>query len=366
MLLFDKYDGPALHLKNHIVMAPMTRNRATADNVPTPLMAEYYGQRAGAGLIVTEGTSPSPNGVGYPRIPGLYNAAQAAAWKPVTKVVHAQGAQIFVQLMHTGRVGHLDNLPAGAEVLGPMDGACPGDVYTDKAGLQPHTPARAMTDADIAHAIDEFVQSAKLAVEAGFDGIELHAANGYLLEQFLNANVNQRSDGWGGSAQNRNRLVLEVARATIAAIGAQRVGIRLSPYGAFNATGAYEGVDAQYLELVRGLSTLQLAYLHLVDHSSMGAPEVPATFKQQLHAAFKGTFIASGGLDAQSGEVVLREGRGDLVAFGRAWLANPDFVERAKAHAALNAPDMTTFYTPGAKGYTDYPRAVQAAPQPTA
>ena len=194
------------------------------------------------------------------------------------------------------------------------------------------------------------MHAAQLAVEAGFDGIELHAANGYLLEQFLNANVNSRDDGYGGSADRRNRFVLEVARATVAAIGAARVGIRLSPYGVFNGTGAFDGVDEQYLALARELGALKLAYLHLVDHSSLGAPEVPAVFKAQLRSAFGGTFIASGGQDRSSAEQLLKDGRGDLVAFGRAWLANPDLIERMKAGLALNAPDPSTFYTADGEG----------------
>lgn len=335
-MLFEPYSSSALSLQNRVVMAPLTRSRAEG-NVPNALMAEYYGQRAGAGLIVTEGTSPSPNGLGYARIPGIFSAEQVAGWKLTTAAAHKGGAKIFVQLMHTGRVGHSANLPAGAEVVGPTDVVLPGDMYTDVQGMQPHTRPRAMTQADIDHVVQEFVQAARNAVEAGFDGVELHAANGYLLEQFLNANVNTRSDGYGGSADNRNRLVLEVARATIAAIGAQRVGIRVSPYGVFNATGAYDGMEPQYLQLARDLGALKLAYLHLVDHSAMGAPEVPAAFKQQLKQAFGGTFIASGGYDRASAEQALAEGRGDLVAFGRAWLANPDLIERLRAGAALNA-----------------------------
>ncbi len=356
-MLFQPFVTPHLQLKNRVVMAPLTRSRAVDHNTPNALMAEYYGQRAGAGLIVTEGTSPSPNGLGYPRIPGLFNAAQVEGWRAVTEAVHRRGAKIFVQLMHTGRVGHQANLPAGAEVLGPTDVALPGEMYTDTQGMQPHTPPRAMTTADIAHAVGEYVAASKMAIAAGFDGVELHAANGYLLEQFLNANVNTRTDEYGGDASRRNRLVLEVARAVVAAIGASRVGIRVSPYGAFNATGAYDGVDAQYLALAPQLGAMSLAYLHLVDHSSMGAPEVPAAFKVQLREAFGGTFIASGGLDRSSAELVIGAGRGDLVAFGRAWLANPDLVERMQAGLPLNAPDASTFYTAGAQGYTDYPRA---------
>jgi N-ethylmaleimide reductase len=356
-MLFDPYVSPALQLKNRIVMAPLTRSRAVDANTPNALMAEYYGQRAGAGLIITEGTSPSPNGLGYPRIPGIFNAAQVAGWKKVTDAVHAQGAKIFVQLMHTGRVGHAANLPAGAEVVGPTDKILPGEMYTDAKGMQPHSQPRAMTQADIETAVQEYVTASKLAIEAGFDGVELHAANGYLLEQFLNGNVNTRTDGYGGSADNRNRFVLDVARAVVAAIGAGRVGIRLSPFGVFNDTGAFDGVEAQYLALARELGALKLAYLHLVDHSSMGAPEVPAAFKAELKAAFGGTFIASGGYSRESAEQALAQGRGDLVAFGRAWLANPDLIERMKGDLPLNAPDMNTFYTPGPQGYTDYPRA---------
>jgi len=356
-MLFQAFTSPSLQLKNRVVMAPLTRSRAVDNNTPNELMVEYYAQRAGAGLIITEGTSPSPNGLGYARIPGLFNAGHVAGWRRVTDAVHAQGAKIFVQLMHTGRVAHQANLPAGAKVVGPAAAPLAGDMFTDAQGMQPHSTPQAMTADDIRQTIDEFVQAARLAVEAGFDGIELHAANGYLLEQFLNANVNTRADAYGGSADKRNRFVLDVARATVAAVGAARVGIRVSPYGVFNGTGAFDGVDEQYLALARGLGALKLAYLHLVDHSAMGAPEVPAAFKAKLRSAFGGTFIASGGLDRNSAEQVLKEGRGDLVAFGRAWLANPDLIERMQAGLPLNPPDAATFYTPGAKGYTDYPQA---------
>jgi N-ethylmaleimide reductase len=333
----------------------MTRNRAIEAATPNAMMAEYYGQRATAGLIITEGTSPSPNGLGYPRIPGLFNQAQVQGWKKVTDAVHAKGGKIFVQLMHTGRITHIANLPAGAEVVGPTAEACPGEMYTDASGMQPHSVPRAMTEADIAKAVDEYAQSARLAIEAGFDGVELHAANGYLIEQFLNANVNHRTDGYGGSITGRNRFALEVARATVAAIGADRVGIRLSPHGAFNSTGAYPDVDAQYIALTTELSALGLAYLHLLDHSAMGAPAVPAELKAQLRKAFKGTFILAGGFDGASAETALTAKSADLIAFGRPFLANPDLVARLRSGAALNAPDMATFYIPGAKGYTDYP-----------
>ncbi|MFA6441714.1 MAG: alkene reductase, partial [Sterolibacterium sp.] len=248
-MLFTPLTTSTLQLSNRVVMSPLTRSRASQDNIPTALMAEYYGQRATAGLIITEGTSPSPNGLGYPRIPGLFNAAQVAGWKQVTDVVHSKGGKIVVQLMHTGRVTHVANLPAGAEVLGPSADQCHGEMFTDSLGSQPNSPPRAMTQADIAAAVDEYVQSAKLAIEAGFDGVELHPANGYLIEQFLNANVNKRTDGYGGSIEGRNRFALEIARATVAAIGADKVGIRLSPHGVLAGTGTFPEVDAQYLAL---------------------------------------------------------------------------------------------------------------------
>ncbi len=354
-MLFDTFPLRSQSLKNRTVMAPMTRSRAVDANTPNPLMAEYYGQRASAGLIVTEGVSPSPNGLGYARIPGLFNAAQVAGWRLVTDAVHANGGRIVVQFMHTGRVAHAANLPAGAEVVGPMASACPGEMYTDAQGMQPHSAPRAMSEADIAHAVAEFAQAARLAIEAGFDGIELHAANGYLIEQFLNANVNQRSDGYGGSVAGRNRFALEVARACVQAIGAERVGIRLSPYGVFNSTGAYADVEAQYVALVQELSAMGLMYLHVLDHSAMGAPPVPAALKAQLRSLFAGPFILAGGFDRDSAEAALAAGQADLIAFARAFLANPDLVKRMQSGAALNAPDMTTFYTPGPKGYTDYP-----------
>ena len=354
-MLFQPYATATLSLSNRLVMAPMTRSRAVDANTPNALMAEYYGQRATAGLIITEGTSPSPNGLGYARIPGLFNAAQVAGWKLVVDAIHAQGGKVFVQLMHTGRVSHLANMPAGTEVLAPTAETCPGQMYTDTQGMQPHSPPRAMSTDDIQHAVDEFAASARLAIEAGFDGVELHAANGYLIEQFLNGNVNRRDDAYGAGIEGRNRFALEVTRATVAAIGAERTGIRLSPYGVFNATGTYPEQEAQYLALTEQLSGMGLQYLHVLDHSAMGAPPVPAELKARLRAAFKGTYILAGGFDGESAEQALQAGQADLIAFARPFLANPDLVERLRTGAALNAPDPDTFYTPGTKGYTDYP-----------
>lgn len=354
-MLFTPLSAPSLQLRNRIVMAPMTRSRAVDNNTPNALMAEYYGQRATAGLIVAEGTSPSPNGLGYARIPGLFNQAHVQGWKLVTDAVHARGGKIFVQLMHTGRVTHVANLPAGAEVLGPTAEVCPGEIHTDTQGMQPHSAPRAMTEEDIAHTVAEYARSAQLAIDAGFDGVELHAANGYLIEQFLNANVNHRTDAYGGSIEGRNRFALDVVRATVAAIGADRVGIRLSPYGVFNGMGAHPEVEAQVLALTEALAQLGILYVHLLDHSALGAPPVPAEFKFRLRAAFPGVFILAGGFDRASAEGALHAGHANLIAFARTFIANPDLVARMQAKAALNPLDMATFYTPGPQGYTDYP-----------
>ena len=224
--------------------------------------------------------------------------------------------------------------------------------------MQPYSAPRPMTTQDIQKTVREYANSAKLALDAGFDGIELHAANGYLIEQFLSPHVNVRTDEYGVNIAGRNRFALDVVNATVKAIGAGRVGIRLSPHGVFNGTGVYAGVDAQYLTLVQELSRLGLLYIHVLDHSSMGTPPVPAELKQSLREAFNGTFILAGGFDAASADLALTENQADLIAFGRSFLANPDLVNRMRGSKALNAPDMTTFYTPGAKGYTDYPALV--------
>lgn len=232
-------------------------------------------------------------------------------------------------------------------------------MFTDSLGMQPHSVPRAMTEVDIAHAVKEYVTSAKLALDAGFDGVELHGANGYLIDQFLNLVVNLRTDAYGGSIEGRNRLALKVARDTVAAIGRDRVGIRLSPYGVFNGTGEFPEVRAQYLTLAKSLSEVGLLYIHLFDHSALGAPPVPAEFELALHAGFDGLFILCGGFDHASAEQALIDKRGDLIAFGRPFLANPHLVARMRKDAPMNVPmnvpDMATFYTPGAKGYTDYP-----------
>lgn len=353
-MLFSEMPLGRMTLKNRVVMAPMTRSRAIG-NVPNELMADYYGQRAGAGLIVTEGTSPSPNGLGYPRMPGLFNAGQAKAWRLVTDHVHEKGGKIFVQLMHAGRVGHPANLPAGARLLAPSALALVGSIYTDAHGPQPHPTPEEMTEADVEHAIAEFVTSSRLAMEAGFDGVELHGANGYLIEQFLNTATNHRTDRWGtATLENRIRFTVEVAKRVGEAIGFDRVGIRVSPYGANGGMITDPQTDATYGRLAEELGRLGLLYIHIVDHSALGAPAVPAGVKQKIRDGFKGPVILSGGYDADRAEHDLVERKGELVAFGRPFISNPDFVAKLRTGEALTPPNPATFYTPGAVGYTDY------------
>jgi N-ethylmaleimide reductase len=351
--LFTPTQLGSLPLKNRIVMAPLTRSRAIG-NLPNALMEQYYRLRAEAGLIITEGTSPSPNGLGYARIPGLFNDEQVQGWRRVTEGVHQAGGRIFVQLMHTGRVSHPANLPAGARVLAPSAVAVPGEMWTDADGMQPHPAPSEMSEADIALSIAEYAASAKLAMQAGFDGVELHAANGYLIDQFLNTASNQRNDRWGGKVENRIRFAVEVAKASVAAIGAERVGMRISPYGVFNAQVPDAEMDALYLRLIDELNALGLLYIHVVDHSAMGAPEVSPELKAGLRAAFNGQYILSGGYDVARADADLDAQHGDLVAFGRPFISNPDLFTKLKSNQELVAPDFSTFYTPGEKGYTDY------------
>ncbi len=356
--LFSPYTLGKLQLDNRIVMAPMTRSRAIG-NEPNELMVTYYSERASAGLIITEGTSPSPNGLGYARIPGLYSTQQVKEWKLVTDAVHENGGKIFVQLMHTGRITHPLNLPKGAKVIAPSAiDAASTQMYTDAEGMQPLPVPEALTTEGIKKTVEEYANSAGAAMEAGFDGVELHGANGYLLEQFLNAVSNQRDDEYGGNPENRNRFVLEVAEAVAAAIGKDKIGIRLSPFGAFNDITWDDTTETQFVKLAEGLKALGIVYIHLVDHSSMGAPAFPQSVKDVIRKAFGGTIIMSGGYDADKAEADLAAGNGELVAFGRPFISNPDLVERFKEAIPLSLPDENTFYTPGEKGYIDYEIAV--------
>lgn len=350
--LFESYRLGRMVLPNRVVMAPMTRSRAIG-TVPNDLMREYYAQRASAGLVVTEGVAPSPDAQGYARIPGLYTPEQVAGWRAVTGAVHAAGGRIVAQLMHTGRIGHPANLPAGGRIVAPSAVKAAGDMWTDASGMQPMPAPEAMSAADVAAAKAGFVTSAKNAIEAGFDGIELHGANGYLLEQFLHPHANRREDAYGGSMEARNRFVLEVADEAGQAIGRDRVGIRLSPFNTFNDLPARDEAEVreQYVALARGLRGL--LYVHLAAKPADGWNRVAAAVRE----AFGGPIIANGGYDRARAEADVAEGRADLVSFARPFISNPDLVARMKSGASLAEPDASTFYTPGAKGYTDYPTA---------
>ncbi|MGD9387608.1 MAG: alkene reductase [Gammaproteobacteria bacterium] len=354
--LFQPFDLGPLQLQNRIALAPLTRSRAEG-NVPNALMAEYYGQRSSGGLLITEGTSPSRNALGYPRIPGIFSPAQVEGWRAVAAAAHAGGAKIFMQLMHTGRIGHPHNLPEGAQVLAPSAVAADGQMYTDAAGLQPLPVPEAMTAEDLAAAQAEFLQGAENAIAAGCDGVELHGANGYLLEQFFRPTSNRREDEYGGGFAGRARFMLEVARRTAGAIGAERVGIRLSPFGVFNDMPHYAGMAEDYIALAGALGELGLAYLHLVDHSAVGAPEVPEEVKLAMAEKFGGPIMRCGGYTVERAMADVDAGKADLIAVGRDFLANPDLPRRWREGLALNTPDPETFYTPGPEGYTDYPFA---------
>ncbi len=354
-ILFSPYKLGSLELKNRMVMAPMTRSRALG-NVPNDLMAEYYGQRADAGLIITEGTSPSPNGLGYARIPGIFSEEQVTGWKKVTKAVHDKGGKIFVQLMHTGRISHKYNLPPGATVLAPSSIKPAGQMYTDKHGMMDFEAPQEFIFEDIDATKREYVLAALNAIEAGFDGIELHSANGYLLEQFFHPHSNRRQDEYGGTIEKRARFVLEVTQAVAKAIGKEKVGIRVSPYGVFNDLALYDEIIPAYTYLAQELNKIGIAYIHVVDHSLAGAPEVKQEVKDAIRQNFKGAYILSGGYTKERAEADLEAGKGELVAFGVKFLSNPDLVERFKNDQPLNTEiKVDLFYTSGTEGYTDYP-----------
>ena len=356
--LLSPYKLGTIDLKNRIVMAPMTRSRAIG-NIPDELIAEFYGQRAAAGLIITEGTSPSPNGLGYSRIPGIFNNFQVEGWKKTTTAVHAKGGKIFVQLMHTGRISHPANMVKSATIIAPSAVKAAGQIWTDTLGLQDYPVPTAMVIEEIKHTTLEYTNAAVNAMKANFDGIELHGANGYLLEQFLSPISNVRNDKYGGSIENRCRFLLEVVAGAVEAIGKERVGIRLSPYGVASDMPHYPEIDDTYRYLSEQLNRMKILYVHIVDHSSMGAPEVPIGIKMDIRKRFHDTIILGGGYTKERAESELQGGLGDLISFGRPFINNPDLVERF-AHGWVLSNDLhtDTFYTPGKKGYTDYPMHV--------
>ncbi len=345
----------SVELKNRIVMAPMTRCRAIG-NLPNELMAEYYKQRSGAGLIITEGTSPSPNGLGYARIPGIFNQKQVEGWKMITTAVHKEGSKIFVQLMHTGRISHHLNMTADAEIIAPSAVKAAGQMWTDAEQLQDFPKPKAMTSEDLQITKSEFIAAAKNAIAAGFDGVELHAANGYLLEQFLSPHSNNRNDNYGGSFENRCRFVLEVVKGVADVIGKEKTAIRISPFGVASDMPVYPEIGATYQYLAGELNKIGISYIHIVDHSAMGAPIVPIGMKRLIRSLFENTIILAGGYDKEKAEADIESGLGDLIAFGRPFINNPDLVDRLKNDVALSQDlKMDLFYASDEKGFTDYP-----------
>jgi N-ethylmaleimide reductase len=354
-VLFEPIRVGALELPNRIVMAPLTRQRAAAGNVPTELNALYYAQRAGAGLIVSEATQVTPEGQGYASTPGIHSEAQVVGWRLVTDAVHRAGGRIFLQLWHVGRISHPCFQPGHAAPVAPSALTPPGEVYTPE-GKKPYVTPRALELDEIPAVIATYAEAARRARRAGFDGIEVHGANGYLIDQFLLDGTNHRTDAYGGSVENRARFLLEVTRAVAEAWSPDRVGVRLSPRGRFNGMHDSDR-EATFCFAVSRLDALGLAYLHLVDPVAQGPfdiPEVPR-LAPRLRPLFRGPLIIAGGLDRHTAIQQLSSGDADLVAFGTHFISNPDLPERLRLDAPLQSADSSTFYGGDARGYTDYP-----------
>lgn len=346
-LLFTPVQVGRYVLPNRFVMAPMTRSRADDHGVPSELVPVYYSQRAGAGLIITEGTFPSAMGKGYIRTPGIHTDAQAAGWRRVTEAVHAMGGRIFLQIMHAGRISDPSFLPDNATPVAPSAVRPNGQSFTAE-GMKPHVTPRALETAEIPGVIEEYRQATERALAAGFDGVELHAASGYLPEQFLSSKTNQRSDRYGGSLENHARFILETLEAMTAVAGGDRVGMKIAPEMNFNDI-ADDTPQETYPYLVKALRSFNLAYLHV---AQFGAP---VDYHGLLKPLFNGTYLAGGGFDQDKAEAMLSAGRADAIVFGTLFLANPDLPERFRRGAPLNVPDRNTFYSPGSPGYIDYP-----------
>jgi len=356
--LFEPYALGAITLSNRIVMAPLTRNRAGADLVPSELAAEYYAQRASAGLIITEATQVSRQAQGYQDTPGLYTLEQIAGWQKVTDAVHARGGRIFVQLWHVGRVSHVDLLGGDAPVAPSAIRA--GSKTFVNNGFADVSEPRALELNELPGIIDDFRQAASNAIKAGFDGVEVHGANGYLLEQFAKDGANVRTDAYGGSVENRARLLLEVTAAVVQEIGAERTGIRISPVSPANGISCSDP-QAQYDYIVDQLDALGIAYIHVVEGATGGPRDVAPFDYGSLRRRFSKTYIANNGYDLELATSQLADDNADLIAFGRPFIANPDLVERLQVGASLAEINPATLYGGGAAGYTDYPRVTETS-----
>lgn len=341
---------PAITLRNRVVMAPMSRRRAE-NGIPGDNIALYYAQRAGAGLIIAENTAVAANGVGYLNVPGIYNATQRAAWKKVVEEVHARNGKIFLQLVHTGRIGHPLNQEGGAPLVAPSNVTAaeiirtPGDIHL------PAPQPQALSTEGAQAIVKAHIQAAIHAIEAGFDGVEIHGAHGFLPEQFLHPRTNQRTDQYGGSIANRSRFLLEIMEGVVAAIGKERTGVRLSPFATLNDLPAYEEEEATHQYITDALREMDILYIHLSNQAS----SIPKTYVADVRKRFHNLLILAGDHTASSAEAVLQEGLADLIAFGRPFISNPDLVERFRQNAPLAIANKETFYEGGDKGYIDYP-----------
>jgi N-ethylmaleimide reductase len=351
--LFSPYTLGPITLANRIVMAPLTRNRAGDGFVPSPLAPEYYGQRASAGLLISEATQVSRQGQGYQDTPGIYTDAQIEGWRKVTDAVHAKGGRIFLQLWHVGRISHVDLQEDGAAPVAPSAIRAAAKTFVNN-GFADVSEPRALELEELPGIVEDFRRGAANAIAAGFDGVEIHGANGYLLEQFAKDGANQRTDAYGGSVENRARLMIEVAAAVVAEVGPQRTGIRISPVTPANGISCSDP-QAQYDYIVDQLNALGLVYIHVVEGATGGPRDVAPFDFASLRARFSNTYMANNGYTAELAQQKLDAGAADLFAFGRPFIANPDLVERLRTGAALAQPDKATFYGGGAKGYADYP-----------
>ncbi len=357
--LFQPVRLGALDLRNRAVMAPLTRSRAGSAGIPGPMNAIYYAQRATAGLIIAEATQISQQGQGYAFTPGIANEQQVAGWRQVTDAVHEAGGRIVLQLWHVGRISHPSLQPGGALPVAPSAIKPEGQAFTE-SGFQPFVTPRALETDEIPGLVEDYRRAARNAQEAGFDGVEIHAANGYLIDQFLRDGTNQRTDRYGGSLENRTRLLLEVTEAVTSVWGGERVGLRISPVSPANDIRDSDP-QALFDHAVAALAPFNLAYLHVVEGATGGSRDAQGFDFQSLRRAFNGAYLANNGYDLALAQTALREGRADAIAFGRPFIANPDLVERLRTGAPLNEPQKETFYGGDERGYTDYPVLTQRA-----
>lgn len=352
--LFAPFKLGAIELANRLIMAPLTRNRAGPGRTPTDLTVEYYRQRASAGLIITEASQISPMGQGYLDTPGIYSPEQIAGWKRVTEAVHAAGGRIFIQLWHVGRISHSSLLPDHAVPVAPSAITAKSKTFTTEGFVNVSAP-RAMSLEDIRATVADYAQAARNAIEAGFDGVEVHAANGYLIDQFLRDSSNTRDDAYGGSIENRTRFLVEVMDAVVAAIGAEHVGVRFSPVSPFNDVSDAQP-QALFERAIERIAAHALAYVHVIEGATGGDREIDPGFDfAALRSRFKGPWMVNNGYDLALAQARLASGAADLFCFGRPFISNPDLVRRLREGRDLNALDAPTLYGGGAKGYTDYP-----------